>query len=74
MGSGSSPLTSTITEPYPLAILNSSVIVTLRPSTHDLRESGWQEVALTTSCRFARAYRSRTNLITKHSSLDLFYQ
>ena len=30
--------------------------------------------ALTTSCRFARAYRSRTNLITKHSSLDLFYQ
>lgn len=39
----------------------------LRPSTHDLRESGWQEVALTTSCRFARAYRSRTNLITKHS-------
>ena len=23
---------------------------------------------------FARAYRSRTNLITKHSSLDLFYQ
>ncbi|RCQ27511.1 hypothetical protein APT05_03680 [Escherichia coli] len=58
----------------PLAILNSSVIVMLRPSTHDLRESGWQEVALTTSCRFARAYRSRTNLITKHSSLDLFYQ
>ncbi|AFH20305.1 hypothetical protein F858_gp54 [Escherichia phage mEp234] len=39
-----------------------------------LRESGWHEVALTTSCRFARAYRSRTNLITKHSSLDLFYQ
>ncbi|ECD4679675.1 hypothetical protein E1B61_08950 [Salmonella enterica subsp. enterica serovar Schwarzengrund] len=39
-----------------------------------LRESGWQEAALTTSCRFARAYRSRTNLITKHSSLDLFYQ
>nr|DAW88620.1 MAG TPA: hypothetical protein [Caudoviricetes sp.] len=39
-----------------------------------LREIGWQEVALTTSCRFARAYRSRTNLITKHSSLDLFYQ
>ncbi|NYY74556.1 hypothetical protein DMH88_11865 [Escherichia coli] len=33
-----------------------------------------QEVALTTSCRFARAYRSRTNLITKHSSPDLFYQ
>ncbi|EFI9811005.1 hypothetical protein HIH31_005324 [Escherichia coli] len=54
--------------------MNSSVIVTLRPSTHDLRESGWHEVALTTSCRFARAYRSRTNLITKHSSLDLFYQ
>ncbi|EFJ74706.1 hypothetical protein HMPREF9552_01654 [Escherichia coli MS 198-1] len=50
------------------------MIVTLRPSTHDLRESGWQEVALTTSCRFASAYRSRTNLITKHSSLDLFYQ
>ncbi|HAD8838426.1 TPA_asm: hypothetical protein G1328_21525 [Salmonella enterica] len=40
------------------------MIVTLRPYTHDLRESGWQEAALTTSCRFARAYRSRTNLIT----------
>lgn len=65
---------TTQTEPYPLAILNSSVIVMLRPSIHDLRESGWQEAALTTSCRFARAYRSRTNLITKHSSLDLFYQ
>ncbi len=34
----------------------------------------WNFFALTTSCRFARAYRSRTNLITKHSSLDLFYQ
>ncbi|EBR1542860.1 hypothetical protein BWA55_21070 [Salmonella enterica] len=39
-----------------------------------IREDGWQEAALTASCRFARAYRSRTNLITKHSSLDLFYQ
>ncbi|EDN6462628.1 hypothetical protein AWN94_002332 [Salmonella enterica subsp. enterica serovar Oranienburg] len=39
-----------------------------------LRENGRQEAALTASCRFARAYRSRTNLITKHSSLDLFYQ
>nr|DAW96649.1 MAG TPA: hypothetical protein [Caudoviricetes sp.] len=50
------------------------MIVTLRPSTHDLRERGWHEVVSATSCRFARAYRSRTNLITKHSSLDLFYQ
>ncbi|EAQ4302484.1 hypothetical protein E9409_16810 [Salmonella enterica] len=47
---------------------------TLPKSLAGLRENGRQEAALTASCRFARAYRSRTNLITKHSSLDLFYQ
>lgn len=42
----SAPTATTQPEPWPLAILNSSVIVMLRLSTHDLRESGWQEVAL----------------------------